>query len=110
MPYIPNNTPKKPWIAEREPFEHIKKSKFYNSQQWISIRNSFRYKEPLCRECLRHGKYTPMVDVDHIIPINPHNPWDYDGVKYGSPVSTSNLQSLCKQCNATPKRQQPPGA
>lgn len=87
-------------MADREPFQGRVQSRFYYTAQWKRLRITHLMKEPLCRHCNEKGIVTPAVDIDHIIPINPHNAWDYDGVRYGSPVSSSNLQSLCKKCHA----------
>ena len=100
MPYIPKRNPSKKWIAPRKPFEGMRPNPFYQSEQWKRIRNNHRQSEPLCRHCHQQGKVTPMAHVDHILPINPANPWDFDNVRYGNPVDTANLQSLCLSCHS----------
>lgn len=46
--------------------------------------------EPLCRECLKHGRTTPATIRDHIIPHRG------DPVLFRDPA---NRQSLCKSCH-----------
>lgn len=100
MPEIPRNTPKRPWIADRKPFEGRVQCRFYYTAQWRRMRIAKLMSEPLCRHCQQQGKTTPATDIDHIKPINPHDVWDLQCGKYGNPVDYDNLQSLCKQCHA----------
>ena len=101
MPNIPRNTPKRPWIAERKPFEGRVQSKFYYTALWKRVRIAKLMSQPLCRHCNEQGITTPATDVDHIHPINPHDPWDMQFGRYGHPVDYDNLQCLCKSCHAS---------
>ena len=48
--------------------------------------------EPLCRECFKDGRLTPMDCVDHIVPMNgPDDPRWYD---------QTNHQALCTPCHS----------
>lgn len=64
--------------------------KFYCSDVWKKLRLKQLAKQPLCEECLRHGKITPAKIVDHIKPIN------FGGEK----LDINNLQSLCVSCHS----------
>ena len=69
----------------------------YNTAAWRRLRAAYRDQHPVCEECKRQGKTTPMFAVDH---IKPHGGnvglfWDWD-----------NLQSLCRKChNAKTQRE-----
>ena len=92
MPYKP--TSKQPIeskkIADRE-YNHRRplRHKIYNTSRWQKLREYKKRRNPLCEECLRQGRITPMALVDHIIPIE-------DG---GAVFDLSNLQSLCSACH-----------
>jgi 5-methylcytosine-specific restriction enzyme A len=100
MPSIPKSGSPRPWITPRKPFEGRVQSKFYYTAIWRRRRLAYLMENPLCVACFKKGTTTPAVDIDHIIPINPLNAWDFDGVKYGHPLDGNNLQSLCKSCHA----------
>ena len=58
---------------------------------WHRMSKMVRMEEPLCRHCLRDGRVTASVLVDHIIPISQAP--DLRLVR-------SNLQALCASCHA----------
>jgi len=64
---------------------------WYNKAQWLNIRKQHLIKEPLCRECKRHGIYTKGNEVDHIIPHKGNFKLFIDRV---------NLQTLCTSCHS----------
>ena len=67
------------------------RSKSHNKKygtQWHKIRNRYARAHPLCERCLSKGKYTPMEEVHHIIPVN-----------CGGSNDDSNLMSLCRSCH-----------
>ena len=64
---------------------------FYKTAVWRTIRRRHLYNHPFCEECLKNGKRTAAVIVDHIIPIK------QGGAKY----SENNLQSLCQSCHSS---------
>lgn len=43
---------------------------------------------PLCERCLKEGRYTPVDEVHHILPISK-----------GGDHRESNLMSLCQSCH-----------
>ena len=57
-------------------------------RRWETIRNQYAIAHPLCEMCLKEGKYTPMTEVHHIVPID-----------CGGTNSWDNLQSLCHSCH-----------
>ena len=65
---------------------------FYKSGEWVRLRNHKRSISPLCEHCLVMNKVTPMVDVDHIVPIKANGGWSLR-------LTLSNLQSLCRSCH-----------
>ena len=58
--------------------------------KWREARKLFLKRNPLCQECLKHGKLTPATVVDHIVPHrgDQYLFWDQD-----------NWQALCKDCH-----------
>lgn len=62
---------------------------FYHSKEWIRLRNAFRLQNPLCANVDSCGGATHTVD--HITPIS----------EGGAPLDVSNLQPLCRECNAS---------
>lgn len=56
---------------------------------WDRLRAAYRLAHPLCAQCLREGRTTIAVDVDHIQPIG----------RGGALLDESNLQSLCRRCH-----------
>jgi 5-methylcytosine-specific restriction protein A len=61
--------------------------KRYGSQ-WRKIRTRYVHKHPLCEECLKHGRFVPVEEVHHIVPISE-----------GGTNDESNLMSLCRSCH-----------
>lgn len=59
----------------------------YNNSRWVRVREAYRKRNPLCCECMKEGRITPMKIVDHIIPVK-------DG---GAMFDFNNLQSLCQE-------------
>lgn len=55
--------------------------------RWRRIREMVLREEPLCRECMRHGRVTPATDVHHI-----------DGDVCN--LRRENLEPLCHQCHS----------
>ena len=64
----------------------------YTTRRWFKLRRRVIQRDSgLCQQCLKAGKYTEGIDVDHILPMADHpecNPFDIDG-----------LQLLCKKCH-----------
>jgi len=61
-----------------------------HSTRWRKASNLHKVKYPLCVECKRHGKITPVYVTDHIIPHNGNYELFWD---------QSNWQSLCNFCH-----------
>lgn len=61
----------------------------YDSR-WRKARAAFLQRNPLCNECMKHGRLTPATVVDHVIPHRGDQKlfWDED-----------NWQALCKRCH-----------
>lgn len=62
-------------------------SKKYGNN-WRRLRAAYAKAHPLCEECLKKGRLTPVEEVHHIVPLNRggKNEWD-------------NLMSLCQSCH-----------
>lgn len=57
-------------------------------RSWKRIRDRYVSKHPLCERCLKEGRYTPVEEVHHILPIS-----------QGGTHDESNLMSLCRSCH-----------
>ena len=55
---------------------------------WKRIRARYIKAHPLCEECQKQGKLTPVEEVHHIIPLSK-----------GGTNKYSNLMSLCQSCH-----------
>ena len=58
---------------------------------WRALSKQVRMEEPLCRHCLREGRVTAAVCVDHIVPIS---------IAPDLRLVRINLQGLCASCHA----------
>ena len=57
-------------------------------REWKRIRDRYVKTHPLCEMCLKVGRYTPVEEVHHILPVI-----------RGGTNAESNLMSLCKSCH-----------
>ena len=64
-------------------------NKRYGSE-WQKIRAAYIRRHPLCEECLKHGRLTPVQEVHHVVPLADGGTNDFD-----------NLMSLCKSCHSS---------
>ena len=55
---------------------------------WKRIRDRYVAEHPLCEMCLMDGRYTPVQEVHHIVPLS-----------RGGTHDSSNLMSLCRSCH-----------
>lgn len=55
---------------------------------WKRIRDSYAASHPLCEQCLKEGRLTPVEEVHHIRPVSK-----------GGTHERSNLMSLCQSCH-----------
>lgn len=62
-------------------------NKRYDSK-WRKIRAQYVQLHPLCECCLKEGRYIPVEEVHHILPL-----------ERGGTNDFSNLMSLCKSCH-----------
>jgi 5-methylcytosine-specific restriction protein A len=56
---------------------------------WKKIRTRYIKANPLCEECLGHGRYAPATEVHHIIPLSE-----------GGTHDEGNLAALCHACHS----------
>lgn len=101
-PLKPCNYPGCPNLTEEAycPIHRKKVAKDYNKyvrsedhnatygRKWKKIRNAYAQAHPLCEECLKQGRLTPLDEVHHIIPVD-----------RGGTNSWNNLMSLCHSCH-----------
>jgi len=73
-------------LYERDDFT----KSFYKTLEWKIVRKNQLTIQPLCEECLKHGKFIKAEMVDHIVPIK----------QGGDKFSPNNLQSLCWSCHS----------
>lgn len=96
MPKMPNNV-YKPYKVNKSKnwLRNDKDVSFYNSTVWRKLSKDYKQRHPVCelKDCTQPSYYT-----DHIMPISEGGPKLYE----------SNLQALCKSCNA--KKTQKQGA
>ena len=64
---------------------------WYKTKRWGAMRADQLRREPLCRECLAHGKVEAATECDHIVPHKGDRNLFFD---------PKNLQSLCKKCHS----------
>ncbi|MBS6365582.1 MAG: HNH endonuclease [Actinomycetaceae bacterium] len=57
--------------------------------RWRRIRAAYVAAHPLCEDCLEAGRYTPVQEVHHILPL-----------EHGGTHNFDNLRSLCKPCHS----------
>ena len=62
-------------------------------RRWQRLRGMQLSREPLCRECAKHGETVPATDVDHVMPLSE-----------GGSNGLENLQSLCHGCHSAKTR------
>lgn len=55
----------------------------------MRIRRKILDRDPLCVECVKRGRVSLAVEVDHIEPLHKGGTDDHD-----------NLRGLCRQCHA----------
>lgn len=58
-------------------------------REWKRIRDRYIVEHPLCEECKKKGKLTPVQEVHHIIPLSK-----------GGTHAEDNLMSLCTPCHS----------
>ncbi len=56
--------------------------------EWRKIRTRYAKAHPLCEKCLEEGRFRPLDEVHHIIPVNK-----------GGTNEDINLMSLCRSCH-----------
>lgn len=69
---------------------------YYNSSYWRDLRSYKICKDPLCEECLKHGRIVPAADGHHLIP------WETGATaaeKWDLLLDESNVRMLCEKCH-----------
>jgi len=57
-------------------------------REWRRVRKLYAEAHPLCEQCLKEGRLTPVEEVHHILPVS-----------QGGTHSVTNLMSLCQSCH-----------
>lgn len=55
---------------------------------WKRIRDRYAMEHPFCALCMKEGKFTPVEEVHHILPVS-----------RGGRHNRENLMSLCQSCH-----------
>ena len=84
------------YCAEHEKQENARYDKYVRSPDhgkkygnaWQHVRKRYVAAHPLCEECLKEGRFTPVEEVHHILPVS-----------RGGPNEETNLMSLCRSCH-----------
>ena len=71
-------------------YQRDPKSNKRYGRAWKRIRDRYAKEHPLCEECKKHGRLTPVEEVHHIKPLSQGGSNDF-----------SNLMSLCKSCHSS---------
>lgn len=91
MPYL-----KKPEKIKQTSIKREERNEVYTSTRWRKLRLAYLQSHPLCESCLEQGKFTPSVDIHHIISFMSTN--DPLKRKYLA-FDYNNLMALCKECH-----------
>jgi len=99
-------SPQRPWTSKPQQYNkmpgqgryHV--NKFYKSREWQIIRKLHLQEHPLCVVCIAENNPNTGNTVDHIKPINQADAYDTHGGKYGEPLDSSNLQTMCEHHHA----------
>ena len=78
-------------VQERRKYDKYERSPMVNKtygRAWKRIRDRYAAQHPLCEQCLKEGRYTPVEEVHHILPISK-----------GGTHDEENLMSLCQSCH-----------
>ena len=70
-------------------YQRKRSDALYHTSRWTRLAKAWKIAHPLCEECKRKGIIKAAEVTDHIIP------WPICGDFF----DTSNLQSLCEDCN-----------
>ena len=95
-PGCPNLTEKK-YCPEHERLENQRYDRYQRDpahrkrygKAWKRIRDSYVKAHPFCELCLKEGKYVPVEEVHHKLPLAEGGTHDRD-----------NLIALCKSCHS----------
>lgn len=77
--------------AQRDQYNNFERRPGINrkyGREWKRIRDRYVKAHSLCERCLKEGRFTPVEEVHHILPVN----------RSGTNAE-SNLMSLCKSCH-----------
>lgn len=77
-------------------YKKTNNSKFYNTKQWINLRNYYIKRHPLCECCLSHGYVSPACEVHHKRRVLSGK---NEEERYELLTNESNLISLCYMCH-----------
>lgn len=94
MPFI--ERPKKK-VRIQQPYKHERKSApYYNTKQWVNLRDWYIKRNPLCECCLEQGKVTPATEVHH---VQPFLQGITDEERWALLTDEDNLMSVCNKCH-----------
>lgn len=96
MPYI--NRKK---VVKQKPTPYVHHSnqshKYYNTKQWVNLRNYYIKQHPFCERCEAQGRTTLATQVHHQVPF-------LNGLteteRLNLLLDEDNLMSVCNKCHA----------
>lgn len=73
------------------------RQEIYNTKRWVMLRDYMRATYPLCQDCLKQGRITPMQEVHHILSPFVRNISQEE--KERRAFDVYNLVCLCSECH-----------
>lgn len=96
MPFL-NKVKTKKVTTRRMTDKRKERMEIYNTQRWRTMRSNFLLMNPLCEECLKNGKTTPVDDIHHRVSFMST---DDIVTRRALAFDYNNLVALCDSCHA----------
>lgn len=74
----------------------LEAKKFYNTSQWIKLRDWYKQIHPICERCLENNIIKPTQEIHHIHPLLKTSSIEE---LYEVGLDESNLRALCSDCH-----------
>lgn len=71
------------------------RQKYYNTQEWRKLRETYLKQHPVCEECLNKGKVTPATSAHH--KISPFKNGECNKALF---LDYNNLMAVCHECHS----------
>ena len=84
-------------VFRRDPKKYEIYQKLINNYKWQLLRRKKFLANPICEDCVKHGRVTPTEEVHHVKPVESgRDEVEMTRLAY----DYNNLRSLCKACHA----------